>query len=116
MKKAKQFGNVIHSPLLNFPDGSPILDAIPPMELHLPLGVVNHLYKNLAIIWPECKTRPEALNIPLQLIHGGHFQGNNCQKLLKNVDILQEKAEAAAAFAGFPFIDTFRKFEKVVVA
>ena len=35
---------------------------------------------------------------------------------MKNVDILQEKAEAAAAFAAFPFIDTFRKFEKVLVA
>ena len=116
VKKAKQFGNVIHSPLLNFPDESLILDAIPPMELHLLLGVVNHLYKNLSNIWPECKNWPEALNIPLQPFHGGHFQGNHCQKLLKNVDILQEKAEAAAAFAEFPFIDTFRKFEKVVVA
>ena len=64
VKKAKQFGNVIRSPLLNFPDESLILDAIPPMEIHLLLGVVNHLYKNLANIWPECKTWPEALNIP----------------------------------------------------
>ena len=37
------------------------------------------------------------------------------QKLLKEEDILQEEAKAAAEFAALPFFDTFRKFEKVVV-
>ena len=35
---------------------------------------------------------------------------------MKNVDILQEKAKTAAAFAALPFVDKFRKFEKVITA
>ena len=88
MKNAKWFGNVICSPLINFPNDSLILDATPPMELHLLLAMVNLLYKNLTSIWSEYKVWPNALNIPLQPFHAGHFHGNHCQKLLKNVDIL----------------------------
>nr|XP_047129266.1 uncharacterized protein LOC124809287 isoform X1 [Hydra vulgaris] len=47
MKKAKEFGNVVHPPLLALDDEQLVLDLIPPMELHLLLGVVNHLFKIL---------------------------------------------------------------------
>ena len=113
VKNAKWFGNVIHLPLINFPNDSIILNAIPPMEIQLLLDVVNHLYKNLTSIWPECKAWPETLDITLRQFHRGHFHGNHCQKLLKYVDILQETAEVAAGFAALPFVDTLRKFEKV---
>ena len=112
VKNAECFGNVIYSTLINFPNDSLILDANPPMEPHLLRGMVNHLYKNLTSIWPECKTKPDGLYIPLHPFHDGHFHENYCQKLLKNVDIFQQKAGAAAAFAALSFVDTFRKLKR----
>ena len=47
IRRSKDFKNVIHPPLLDFPGDKLVLDALPLMELHLLLGVVNYLFKNL---------------------------------------------------------------------
>nr|XP_047138903.1 uncharacterized protein LOC124814863 [Hydra vulgaris] len=53
IKKAKLFGNVIHDPILSLDDDALVLDLIPPMELHLLLGVGNYLFKILTDLWPK---------------------------------------------------------------
>ena len=88
-----------------------ILDVIPPMELHL-LGIVNHLFKILSDLWPGAKECPAELHIQLQQYYGGHFNGNDCHKLLKNIDILQRMAEKACAYEVFGFIETPRHFKE----
>ena len=88
------------------PGSALVLDFISPMELHLLLGVMNHLYKFL----------PKSLNIKCQPIHGDQFAGNECRKLLKNVDVLQQLAEKNCAFCVFGIIDTLQKFDAVVSA
>ena len=86
------------------------------MELHLLLGVVNHMFKGLIQVWPEVEDWPSDLHVNLQQFHSGHFNGNDCHKLLRNIDLLQRQAERASAFQAMVFIETFRKFKQVVSA
>lgn len=46
-KEAKHFGNVVHAPLLFGDPSVPVLDILPPPELHLELGGVNTLYSGI---------------------------------------------------------------------
>ena len=115
-KRAKDFKNVVHEPLLSSPDNVLVLDFIPPMELHLLLGVVNHLFRALKEEWLKADEWPKALHIKPQPFHGGQFAGNECRKLLKNVDILQRLAEEDCAFNIFGIVDALRKFDAVVSA
>ena len=107
---AKDFDNTIQPPLINMEDSRLIVDIIPPTELHLLLGIVNHLFKNLSEHWPRAKQWPALLHIQLQPHHRGQFAGNECHKLLQNVDILQRLAEKACAYEAQGFIKTFRNF------
>ena len=86
------------------------------MELHLLIGVVNHLFKNLCQVWQNADEWPKMINIQQQPFHGGQFAGNECRKLLRNVDSLQQLAEKHACFLAFPFIETLRKFDAIVHA
>ena len=92
-KMAKDFDSTIHPPLINMEDSRLILDIIPPIELHLLLGIVNYLFKNLSEHWPRAKQWPALLHIQLQPHHGGQLAGNECHKLLQNFDILQRLAK-----------------------
>ena len=116
LRKSKDFKNVVHLPILDFPDDKLVLEAIPPKELHLLLGVVNHLIKTLYDLWPKAKEWPSSLHIPIQPFHGGHFNGNDCMKLLRGVSKLQlllEKENFAQAH-GFP--QTLTLFKDVVTS
>ena len=84
------------------------------MELHLLLGVVNHLYKSLKNVWPKASQWPAALHIDEEPFHGGHFAGNQSYKLLNNLDLLQRLTEKDSAFQAFGFVETMRKFQVVV--
>lgn len=113
-KQARLFKNVIHLPLFDKPDSSLFLTFIAPMELHLLLGVVNHLFKALKEAWPKADDWPRSLHIKSQPFHGGQFAGNECRKLLKNVDVLRQLAEQDCAFNIFGIINTLQKFDAVV--
>ena len=56
-------------PLTDLPDQTSIFDLIPPMELHLMLGVVNHLFMALRDIWPKADDWPILLHIQPQPYH-----------------------------------------------
>ena len=63
LRKSKDFKNVFHLPILDFLDDKFVLEASPPMELHLLLGVVNHSIKTLCDLWPKAKEWPSSLHI-----------------------------------------------------
>ena len=52
---AKDFHNVVHNPLFDHEDVKQVVEFIRPMELHLLLGIVNHLYKSMLKMWPKGK-------------------------------------------------------------
>ena len=84
LSKAKFFGNVVHDPIVRGSDETLIIDVLPPMELHLLLGIVNHLFKALIAVWQNAERWPASLNIEMSEYHSGQFEGNNCRKLLNN--------------------------------
>lgn len=89
-KSAKDYGNVIHIPLLKGNPDDSITDILPPPELHLFIGPFNTIYKameqefsNEAAAWAKhCSVERESF-------HGGHFNGNSCRRLLKTLDYLR---------------------------
>ena len=116
IKKASLFRNSVHEPIINASDASFVLDVLPLMELHLLLGVVNHLLQPLSKIWKHAPEWLALLHIQQQPFHGGQLAGNECRKLLKNVDVLKRLAQQHSFFPAVPFIDTLRKFNGVVHA
>ena len=120
--KAKQCNNQIEPPLLarDFSDATllaqPIINFIPPCELHILTGVTGHLYKALLIIFPQAIEWPQFLAIDFRKIHGGEFVGNDCKRLLSNVDFLQSLAVNYANLLAMPFVDAFKSLNKVRLA
>ena len=114
LAKAKHTGNVVHPPILSGANDTLILDILPPPELHLLLEVVNQIFQKMKSVWPNPEKWPTSLNVKLSPCHGGMFEGNNCRKLLRNVDRLQQLAEAESTFQVFGFIEALRKFDAVV--
>ena len=80
------------------------------------LGVVNHLFKKLCDLWPVAKEWPASLHIPLQPFHGGHYNGNDCMKLLRGLDKLQKLSEKHRFATADGFIQALSDFKEVVVA
>ena len=76
------------------------------MELHLLLGVVNPLIKTLCDLLPKAKEWTSSLHIPIQPFHGGHFNGNDCMKLLRGVSKLQLLSEKENFAQAHGFIQT----------
>ena len=122
---AKDFHNVVHNPLFDQEDVKQVIEFIPPMELHLLLGIVNHLYKSMLDVmrskivnhlyksmldvkmWPKGKGWPLLLKLKLQPYHCGEFVGNDCHKLLKNMDVLQRIIEKEKADHMLGLVKTF---------
>lgn len=114
LRRSKYFENAVHEPLF-FPDEPKlVLELIPPMELHLLLGVVNHLFKGLTKLYPGAAEWPLKLHIKMEDYHGGEFVGNDCRKLLKNVNILNELLEDENLIELKCFSKAFETFKEVV--
>lgn len=111
LQRAKQFDNVIHPPLIrNVDEMTPMLEIIPPPELHLLTGPVNTLYKSLAEKWGDgCEQWINECNVMREAMHGGCFTGNSSRKLLSKVDTLQRMCPITC----LPYVTAFRSFEKV---
>ena len=117
---APKFKNCINKPLVSGSSCLSILDLIPPMELHLMLGVVNRLFTTLSDALREAGSSMTAddwakeLGISRSTYHGGQFEGNQCRKMLKEVDILQMMLERSGSYVGMPYVQALRAFNDVV--
>jgi hypothetical protein len=68
-------------PILPESDDTSVLSVIPPPELHLMLGIFNHLFKAFKASWPLAAEWPKLLNIKPVAYHGGEsFHGPSCKK------------------------------------
>jgi len=85
----KHYYNCSNRPLLKSHElSTPTLDIVPPPTLHIKLGIVNKLYDELKKKYPTLDDWPKALFIIKEEYHGQCFEGNECSKLLKNLDML----------------------------
>ena len=95
--RQREFDNVVNWPLLHGPDTMLVLDRFPPPVLHLKLRTVNHICDKLS----ELTKKKCDMDIVLEFTkenwivrknyHGGNYQGNQCNKILANVDLLEAK-------------------------
>ena len=114
---AKNYGNVIHPPMINDDedDETLVITIIPPPELHLMTGPVNTMYHNgLENIWPASESWLKACNVERTEYHGGCFTGNDSKKLLVNVNRLENLAPNNAVVK--QYVNAFRLFNDVVDA
>ena len=85
--------NVIEKCLLFDEDDLPsmmVLEKCPPPALHLKLSL-NHILVELTKVWPPLLDWLKSLHITLEPYHGGStLEGNECNKVLKNLDSLAE--------------------------
>ena len=111
--EAKNYGNVIHPPMLNEEqqDDTPVIQILPPPELHLMTGPTNTMFKGLESVWPENETWTKSCNVKKTDYHGGQFTGNDCRKLLKNVDKIENPTGMVRNY-----VDAFDAFNDVVNA
>ena len=84
-KDTKLYGNVIHPPIIldNLEDSTPVVEVIPPPELHLLIGLVNTLYYELEQVWPKCQDWIKGSNVKNTDYHGGCLDESDSRVLLK---------------------------------
>jgi hypothetical protein len=58
-----KFFNCVQRPLFRDDDSLLVFDKAPPPELHLMLGIVNHMYTAVVAEWPEIEQWPKNLGI-----------------------------------------------------
>ena len=111
-KRAMEHDNVIHMPLIKGKDDEAIFKLIPPPELHILLGTVTKMYKELEKRWPEVDQWLNMCHVQKDVTHGGSFNGNSCRLLLKNID----KLEHIIPTHCLDYIESFRTFDEVVAS
>lgn len=86
----KQYYNCSNEPLLmsHLNTTTSVLTIVPPPVLHIKLGIVNKLYTELLKLFPNLDDWPKSLYIMKENYHGQTFEGNECNRLLTNLDML----------------------------
>ncbi|CAL4067310.1 unnamed protein product, partial [Meganyctiphanes norvegica] len=113
-KVAQHYTNCINQPLLTGDDHERILDICAPPELHLLQGIVKHVYDNMYKNWPHVSLWLDKINVKPTNYHHGSFVGNDCLRMLKNVDILQQMAESDDKHIIQKYVHILRCFYDVV--
>lgn len=109
----KNYYNCSNRPLLKVHDlSTKTLDIVPPPALHIKLGIVNKLYDELKKLHPTLDDWPKALFIMKEQYHGQCFEGNECSRLLKNLDMLQNMLPEELQ----PFHDCFMALQEAMEA
>ena len=76
-------------PLIEVEDSLRIIDIVTPMELHILLGIFNHIYDELYKVWNKVEQWAKKLNFERAKYYGGTFSGNQCRNMLRRIDILE---------------------------
>ena len=76
--------------------------------------MVNHLLRSISKIWEGATEWPIRLHLKIHHYHSGEFIGNDCLKLLSNVDLLQELVTTKKLTPAVGFARTFKYFNDVV--
>ena len=109
--RAKLYGNVIHPPIIKGEiDDVPVIEMIPPPELHLMTGAFCAIYNSMKDIWKDSDTWLEKCHVSKEQRHGGTFTGNATRTLLKNIDALQ----AMCPLECLPFVKVLRCLNDVI--
>ena len=92
-KLAQLYTNCANQPLITGDDDEYTLNICAPPQLHIMQGIVKHVYDRMYEDWSGVKLWLTQINIKQKKYHRGAFVGNDCIRMLKNVDRLQQIAE-----------------------
>lgn len=112
-KQAKDHKNCINLPVFSMLDPcKEIIEIIPPPELHLLLGGVNTIFNKMLIDFESVSLEwAKICNVERSFTHGSlSFEGNQCKKLIDNVD----KLRAICGIDSLKFVKAFESLKKVV--
>lgn len=108
-----------HAPMDLLPSKGLIVDEIPIPELHIFLGIFNKIYFEMEKVWEESQYWPKKLYVVYEKYHNKMFEGNECRKLLNNIDVLesliprQSQRNLKCIHPGKKFVKAFRSFKDV---
>ena len=124
LKKAKKYTNIVHHPLLTGDKNKKILELVNIPGLHVLLGVVDKILKEVEKNLFENKESGlqfvnrylSKINICRVSYQGQHrLEGNACNKLLKNIDSFELFFhESSLRVSAAKYIKVLRDFEKIV--
>ena len=92
---------------------TPVLNILPPPELHLMIGVVNKMYAEMEKIWLKSEQWLDSCNVKKEAYHGGTFAVNESRKLLKNVNRLEVLSPPSQCEN---YVVAFKSFNEVVAS
>ena len=128
-KDLKNFYNCREKPLNIFPATGVVVYLVPPSPLHLKLGIVNLLWKELHEVYPGVVEWASRLHVSEAAYFGGHFEGRQCSKLLSNTQVLRDivandnqlratrsSHQRAAAHPAHNFIEAFEALNDVMAS
>lgn len=109
---AKLFKNCVGPPICSEDEDKEIIEIITPPELHLLIGIVNHIYKQMFLVYETtCLEWIKKCNVSTDTFNGSDaFAGNSCSILLGKVDILR----AIGPIGCVKFAKCFEDLRKVV--
>ena len=111
----QEYKNVINPRLIYLQeDQETFLEHIvPPPELHIMIGVVDKLCTLLLCVWPAFENWLKKHYILMRGYHGVGFDGNNANRFLSLLDVLERDVTITAAINILPIIDCLRKFSLI---
>ena len=123
--QAMKFSNVINEPLLTGDPSTPVLQLINIPELHLLIGIVSKMLKELEKLWPSkiqgrawMDTYLKQQALVRASYHGQqHLEGNKSLMFLKRLDCLEKelsKLDKEILAESEKFVKAFRSFFEVV--
>lgn len=92
---AKEYANCVQNPLIASSDNTKVIDIFPVMELHVYTGNFNRLFNIGDTILTDIGSSffmgmwAESVNLERPELHSGQFTGNQCTKLLDNLEKLE---------------------------
>ena len=118
--EAKDFSSVKNRPLLPYADEKKVLETVMLPQLHFLLQALNHIWKGMAKAWklvPGAEANPAtqfaiSVHAVSTSYHGKAFAGNECRRLLKNLDKLAEKVPEELT----PFVTCLSDLNNIVAS
>lgn len=112
----KDFHSVQREPLImkQKPGGIKIIQVCAISWLHVTIGIVNHSVSKLEDAVPEAREWPLVLHLHKESYHGSGYEGNECNKMLKNIPKLEEILRSYDKLAeGGRFVNVLKAFRDV---
>jgi len=113
--RMKEYKNVINPRLIYLDESPDVLlhHRIPPPELHILMGVLTKLALLLLTLWPQFESWMKSNYVMLRGYQGVGFDGNNANRLLSLLSILDRDLRADGRLDLLPIIDCLTKFAAV---